>query len=134
MKKNEQRKNLLSLSLLTKAYFTEFINNHKKLRKLNIFVAYVFFSFAVISILFTISVPVTKDFVPPTELEKLQSRFITVGLAIFNLIIYGIILKWKRASQVVDILRIAFIIIVLYTDISILGRTIYALIKDRSFI
>ena len=133
MKKNEQRKNLLSLSFLTKAYFIEFINNHKKLRKLNIYIAYIFFLFAVISILFTINVPITKDFVPPTELEKLQSRFITVGLTLVNLIIYGIILKWKRANQIADILRIAFIIIVLYTDVSILGRTVYVLIKDKLF-
>ncbi len=133
MKKNEQKKNLLNFSFLTKAYFTEFINNHKKLGKLNICIAYIFFLFAVVSLLFTINVPVTKDFVPPTELEKVQSRIITGGVMIANLIIYGMVLRWRKATQVVEILRIAFIVIMFYIDISLLGRTIYALIKDRSF-
>lgn len=133
MKKNEQKKNLLSFSFLTKAYLKEFINNHKKLNKLNICIAYIFFLFAIISLLFTINVPVTKDFIPPSEFDKAQSRIISGGLLIVNLLLYGMILSWKKTNQVTEVLRIAFIIIALYIDFSLLGRTIYALIKDRRF-
>lgn len=133
MKKNEQKKNLLSFSFLTRAYFTEFFNSHKRSKKLNICIAYIFFLFAIISILFTVNVPVTKDFVTPTELEKVYSRIITGGTLIVNLIIYAMILRWKKASQIVEILKVALIIIVFYIDVSLLGRAIYELVKDRLF-
>lgn len=126
--KKDQRK--FAINRILKAYIGELIRAHKVIGVKRVIPSYFFGLFALISLLFTVVIPITDDFIPPTTWEKVQSRLITFGIMIGNLIVYGIVLNWRKAELMTMIIRIAFVTTVTYIDIAILGRTIYELLRN----
>jgi len=142
MKNDDQKKDLhdkittkqrwLVIMHIIRTYISSLWQAHKRLGALRIISSYIFFIFAMIAIMFTISVPVTSDFLGLDSWKKLQSRLITGGIAIANMIIYTIVLNWRKDQTVSMIIRSVFIFFVLYIDISIIARTVYELIMDMA--
>lgn len=115
---------------LVKTYVVELIRAHKTIGVKRVIPSYFFGLFAMISLLFTVVIPVTDDFIPPTTWEKVQSRLITFGIMVGNLIVYGIVLNWKKAELTTTVIRIAFVAMVTYIDIAVLARTVYELMRN----
>jgi hypothetical protein len=105
---------------------------HRGLGVPRIIAAYLFFAFAVCSLLFTIRVPVTSDFLTPTGWAKAQSRAITSFMMVINIIVYGIIMSWRRSDPLRIAIRVALIGSALYLDV-ILIRITYVVARDITF-
>lgn len=139
MKKKDQEKNLpnskysVKPSVMLKAYLEMIVLTHKNVGALRMIFAYIFIVFALICFWFTITVPVTSEFKPPTTGEGFGSRMISLGMMLANLISYGIIMTWKKIYPAPLPIRIAFIGIVLYIDVWLIGRVAYMLICDGNF-
>jgi hypothetical protein len=114
-------------------YFSAIVLVHKNLGALRIVAAYFFLIFAVCSLLFTIRVPVTSDFLPPTAGAKAKSRAISGIMVVINILAHSVVLNWRRSSSIPMFIRIAFIVLVFYLD-TFLVRIIYILIRDGSFL
>ena len=97
-----------------------------------ILAAYLFVVFAVCSLLFTIRVPATSDFPSPAIWAKAQSRAITGFMMIVNMVIYGIIMNWRRGGATYTAVRVAFIASAVYLDV-LLVRIIYILVSDGTY-
>jgi len=140
MKKDKQSKNSpdlhdkISISSIIRTYLTMIALTHKNVGTLRMIAAYYFVFFAFISMLFTIFVPMTSDFLPPTAWEKAESRIISGGMMIANILVYGIIMTWRRSKAAPMPIRIAFIGVVFYLDVFLVSRTIYELMRDRAFL
>ena len=105
---------------------------HMGLGSPRILAAYLFVVFAVCSLLFTIRVPATSDFLSPTVWAKAQSRAITGFMMIVNMVVYGIIMNWKRGGAIYTAIRVAFIGSAVYLD-ALLVRIIYILVSDGTY-
>jgi hypothetical protein len=117
---------------IARTYFLVIRLLHKDLGAVRIIAAYLFLIFAVLSLLFTIRVPVSSDFPPPTGEAKAQSRVITGFMMIINIIVYGIIMNWRKGSAIRTAIRIALIGSALYLDV-LLIQIVYMLIRDGTF-
>jgi len=133
-KKNstEPKKSIKPLGMM-KAYFSMLALTHRNIGALRMTAAYIFIIYALISFWFTITVPVTSEFKPPASGESLGSRLISAGIMIANLFAYGIVMTWKNAHATPLPIRIAFIAVVAYIDISLISRIAYMLIQDGKF-
>lgn len=118
---------------IVRMFFSAILLLHKGLGVWRIAFAYIFFAFALISLIFTVSVPQGAEFVPATTSAKVQSRMLTAFMMIINLGVYGIIMNWHKSSIGLIIIRITMIGLLLYFDVIIIGRVIYALIRNGSF-
>ena len=140
-KKNSKIKYKIVIPDIIRSYFTIIAITHKNIGALRIIIAYYFVIFAFISFWFTISVPVPSEYKQPTDWAKVESRLITGGMIIGNLIAYSIILAWKKKGKdswltwiAYLVTRIAIIGFVLYLDVSLIGRIIYILIREGRFL
>jgi len=105
---------------------------HKNLGAPRIIIAYVFFAFALLSLSFTIRIPVSSHFLTPSGWAKAQSRVITAFIMIVNLFVYGMIMNWRKGRAFYIAVRVVLISLALYFDV-FLVRVIYILIRDGSF-
>ena len=137
MKKNGPTKNLpeargkIGILNTILMYFSAIVLVHKNLGALRIIAAYFFLIFAVCSLLFTIRVPVTSDFLPPTAWAKAKSRAISGIMVVINILAHSMILGWRKSSAIPMVIRIAFIVLAFHLD-TFLVRIIYILIRDGS--
>ena len=135
MKKNEPTKSSpetpgkTGVLRIIRVYFSVIRLIHKDLGALRIIIAYLFVVFALLSLLFTISVPVAGDFMTPTGAAKAQSRAITGFMAVINIVIYGMIMNWRKGNAIRTTIRIALIGVALYLD-TFLILTLYILIRN----
>jgi len=140
MKEKGQKKNSVDIngdikpSEILKTYFSMIVLTHKNVGALRMAFAYVFIIFALICFWFTIAVPVTSEFKQPTTSESLGSRLISGGMMIANLFAYSIIMTWKRIHPAPLPIRIAFIALVFYINISLIGRIAYQVLIERNFL
>ena len=138
MKKSDPAKNLPELPVkagiwgIIRMFFSAFRILHSGLGARRIILAYLFFAFALASLLFTVSIPTGADFTPATTAAKVQSRVLTAFMMIVNLGVYGMIMNWHRTGKALAVIRIALIGLLLYMDVNILGRVIYTLIREGS--
>jgi len=136
MKKKKPTENLTDIHAKTgfwgvlRMYLSALRILHRGLGAPRVIAAYIFFTFAIVSILFTIRVPMGIDFMPATTAAKMQSRVLTLSMMIINLGVYGMIMSWHRSSITLIAIRIAVIGILLYFDVFILVRIIYTLIRE----
>lgn len=139
MKKKEQKKNLPDIGSATniseffRAYFATIKLIHKNLSVFRIIIMYIFIVFAIVCMLFTITVPVTSEYKSPTGWAKTESRLISGGIMVANIIIYGMIMAWRNTKSISGVIRIAFIASVSYLDIFLIGRVVYELIREGMF-
>ena len=137
MKKNGPTKNLpeargkIGVLNTIRMYFSAIVLVHKDLGALRIIAAYFFLIFAVCSLLFTIRVPVTSDFLPPTAWAKAKSRAISGIMVVINILAHSMVLGWRKSDAIPMVIRIAFIVLAFYLD-TFLVRIIYILIRDGS--
>ena len=115
---------------MVRMFWSAILLLHRGLGARRVIAAYIFFAFALLSLVFTVSIPLGADFLPATTGAKVQSRLLTVFMLFMNLGVYGMIMNWHRISAGVFIIRIGVIILLLYFDISILGRVVYTLIRN----
>jgi uncharacterized membrane protein YozB (DUF420 family) len=130
-KKSSKIKYKISIPDIIRSYFTIIAITHKNVGALRMIIAYYFLLFAFISFWFTLSVPITSEFKGG---EKIVSRLISGGLTIGNLIVYGIMIAWKKRKIALLSIRIALIGFVLYLDVFLIGRIIYILIREGRFL
>ena len=134
--KNEPEKNSPDLPIKTgvwgviRMYFSALRILHRGLGAPRVILAYLFFAFAMVSILFTVRVPMGISFTPANTAAKMQSRMLTIFMMIMNLGVYGMIMSWHRSGKKLAIVRIVVIGLLLYMDVFILGRIIYTLIRE----
>ena len=135
MKKSEQAKSLREMtpSYIIRSYFSMLLLMHKNRGALRIIAAYIFAIFAILSLWFTITVPITSDFIPPTWWEKMESRAISGFIMLANFFIYSMILSWRKGTIVTIVLRIALVGLVLYLDVFLIGCVAYVLIREGEF-
>ena len=137
MKKSKQKKNSLetqgkiSARNIIRAYLTAILILHRNLGAPRIIAAYIFVLFALLSLSFTIRVPVTTNFLPPTWWAKVQSRAITAFIMVINILVYGMIMNWRKGNVIRTAIRIALIASAIYLD-AFLIRIVYILIRDGS--
>ena len=105
---------------------------HRNLGAPRIIIAYIFFIFALLSLSFTIRIPVSSHFLTPSGWAKAQSRIITGFIMIVNLFVYGMIMNWGKGKAFYIAVRVVVISLALYFDV-FLVRVIYILIRDGSF-
>ena len=117
---------------IVRAHFSLILLVHRNLGAVRIIAAYVFAIFAVLSLLFTIKVPVTSDFLPTTGAARAKSRAISGFMMIINIVVYGMIMNWRKAGAIRTAIRIALIGLVFYLDM-FLVRIVYILIRDGTF-
>jgi len=138
MKKKKQKRNSseehgkVGVGTIIRTYLLAIRILHKGLGVPRIIVAYIFAMFAVLSLSFTIIVPVASNFLPPSEWAKAQSRAMTGLMMIMNIIVYGTIMNWRRGSVRRTVFRLAFIGSTLFLDTTLI-RTVYTLIRDGAF-
>lgn len=138
MKKKEPVKNLSDKSGKNRfmkslsIYFFVLREMHKGKGAFRITASYIFLVFALVSFIFTIKVPVTRAFLSPESWEKFQSRIISGFLIIMNLIVYNMIMNWRKGNAIQIGIRIAVIASVVYFDIMLI-RIIYILILDGTY-
>jgi hypothetical protein len=138
MKKNTQKRS--SIEKHDKVGFGEIIRNslqairilHRGLGAPRIIVSYIFALFAMLSLSFTIKVPLASNFLPPTGWAKVQSRAISGLIMLMNLFVFGMIMNWRRGSVGRTIFKLAFIGSTIFLDTTLI-RTVYTLIKDGTF-
>ncbi len=136
MKKREPAKNLPHVQVKTgvwgivRMYLFGLRVVHRGLGAPRVIAAYLFFLFAMVSLLFTIRVPMGINFTPATMAAKTLSRVLTLSMMVMNLGVYGMIMSWHKSSVALAALRIAIIGILLYFDVFILVRIIYTLIRE----
>ena len=116
---------------IIRAYLSAILLIHRNLGALRVTAAYIFAIFAVCSLLFTIRVPVLSSFLPPTREAKAQSRAITGFMMIINIIVYGMILNWRKSGTIRSAIRIVLIGVAFYLD-TFLIRVIYILMRDKA--
>jgi hypothetical protein len=135
MKKNGPTKNLPrssgkhSFLHIIRAFLSAILILHKGLGVPRIIAAYIFFIFAVLSLLLTVKVPLTSDFLSPTGWAKAQSRAITGFMTIINLVVYGVIMNWRKTGVLRTAIRATLIGSTFYIDL-LLIRITYILIRD----
>ena len=138
MKKNGPTKNSpeargkIGFLEIIRAHFSLIVLLHRNLGAVRIIAAYLFVIFAVLSLLLTVRVPVTDDFLPATGAAKARSRAISGFMMIMNILVYGMIMSWRKGQAIRTAIRIALIGLVSYLDI-FLVRIVYMLIRDGSF-
>lgn len=138
MKKKRQKRNSseehskVGVGAIIGTYLSAIRILHKDLGAPRVIVAYIFAMFAVLSLSFTIMVPMDSNFLPPSGWAKAQSRAITGLMMIMNIVVYGTIMNWRRGSVRRTIFRLAFIGSTLFLDTTLI-RTIYTLIQDGTF-
>lgn len=138
MKKKRQKKNSseehgkAGVGAIIRTYLSAIRILHKDLGAPRIIVAYIFAMFAVLSLSFTIMVPVASNFLPPSEWAKVQSRAMTGLMMFMNIVVYGTIMNWRRGRVRRTIFRLAFIGSTLFLDTTLI-RTVYTLIRDGAF-
>ena len=143
MKEKKQKKNSpkassnISISSILRIYLSMIVLTHKNVGVLRIIAAYYFILYALVSFLFTISVPITSEFKPPESGEKVVSRLISGGMIIANIIAYSIMITWnkKRTGHLPAwitrfVIQIAFISFVFYIDVFLISKIVYILIKE----
>ena len=130
MKKKRQKRNSseehgkAGVGAIIRMYLSAIRILHKDLGAPRIIVAYIFAIFAVLSLSFTIRVPVASNFLPPSGWAKTQSRAVTGLIMIMNIFVYGNVRR--------TIFRLAFIGSTLFLDTTLI-RTVYTLIRDGTF-
>ena len=138
MKKKRQKRNSseehgnVGVGAIIRMYLSAIRILHKDLGAPRIIVAYIFAIFAVLSLSFTIRVPVASNFLPPSGWAKTQSRAITGLIMIMNIVVYGTIMNWRRGNVRRTIFRLAFIGSTLFLDTTLI-RAVYMLIRDGTF-
>ncbi len=134
MKKKEPVEKSPKISFLKslRMYFVVLKAMHKGKGPLRIIAAYIFFIFALFSFIFTIKVPVTRAFLTPGGWEKTQSRIISGFLILLNLIVYNMIMNWRKGNLIQVIIRIIVLASAIYLD-ALLIRIIYVLILDGTY-
>jgi hypothetical protein len=138
MKKSDPKKNLpeprgkIKILYIIRVYLTVIRILHRNLGAPRIIAAYLFFAFAILSLLFTVKVPVSSHFLAPTDRAKTQSRGITGFIMIINLLVYGIIMNWRKGGNFHTIIRIALIGMALFFNTFLLQVT-YILVRDGTF-
>jgi len=136
MKEKDQKKNSVdikkssAISDILRLYGTMFVLTHKNVGALKMIAAYYFMLYAFISLSFTIWVPVTSEFMMPTSGETIVSRLISGGMIIMNIIAYTIMITWGKGKTRMLILRILFIVFVLYLNVSLISRILYLMIRE----
>ena len=105
---------------------------HRDLGALRIIAAYTFFAFAVLSLMFTIKTPVSRHFLTPDDAAKMQSRGITGLIMIMNLIVYGMIMNWRRGNAARTAIRIALIGLTICLDVFLIQIS-YILVYERIY-
>lgn len=103
---------------------------HRGLGPTRVIIAYLFFLFALVSLLFTIKVPMGANFQPATLAAKTLSRVLTLVMMIMNFGVYGMVMSWHKSRAGLTIIRIAVMGILLYFDVFIIVRTIHRLIQE----
>ena len=137
MKKNDLKRNLpethgkINFLGIIRAYFSAILLLHRNLGALRIIAAYVFAIFALCSLLFTVRVPVTSHFLPPTEWVKAKSRAISGVIMLINIFVYGMILNWRKSGAIPMAIRIVLIGLALYLDVFLI-RIVYIIIRDMA--
>ncbi len=138
MKKSDPKKNSpesrgkIKILYIIRVYLTVVRILHRNLGAPRIIAAYLFFAFAILSLLFTIRVPVSSHFLAPTDRAKTQSRGITGFIMIINLLVYGIIMNWRKGGNFYTIIRVALIGMALFFNIFLVQVT-YILVLDGTF-
>lgn len=117
---------------IVRAHLSLILLVHRNLGAGRIIAAYLFAIFAVLSLLFTIRVPVTSDFLPTTGAAKAKSRTISGFMMIMNIVVYGMIMNWGKGRAIRTAIRIALIGLVFYLDM-FLARIVYILIREGTF-
>ena len=117
---------------IVRMFFSAFRILHSGLGAPRIILAYLFLAFAFVGLIFTVSIPTGADFTLATAAAKVQSRILTAFMMIVNLGVYGMIMNWHRTGKGLAVIRIALIGLLLYMDVTILGRVIYTLIREGS--
>ena len=136
MKKTGPAKRTLELPVKTgiwgivRMFLSAFRILHSGLGAPRIILAYLFFAFAFVSLMFTVRIPTGTDFVFASAAAKVQSRMLTAFMMIVNLGVYGMIMNWHRTGKWLAAIRIALIGLLLYMDVKVLGRVIYTLIRE----
>jgi len=139
MKRNGQTKDSpkargkIGFLKIIRAHFLLILLVHRNLGAVRIIAAYLFAIFAVLSLLFTIRVPVTSDFLPVTAEAKVKSRAISGFMMIINIVAYGMIMNWRKGKAIRTATRVAIIGLVFYLD-TFLVRIVYMLIRDGTFL
>lgn len=139
MKKNERTKSSLNRRRskpaggIARFYFPTLLEAHRNAGALRIIIAYVFAIFALLSLWFTVELPITSDFLPPTEGAKAESRAITIGMAIANILTYSVVLNWRKNSRTPMFIRVIFVCMIFYFDVFLIGRVVYELIRAGAF-
>ena len=105
---------------------------HRNLGAPRIIIAYIFFIFALLSLSFTIKIPLSSHFLTPSGWAKAQSRVITGFIMLVNLFVYGMVMNWGKGKAFYIAVRVVTISLALYFD-AFLVRVIYILIRDGSF-
>ena len=106
---------------------------HKGLGAPRIIAAYIFFAFALLSLLFTIKLPVVKGSPAPTDWAKSQSRGITGLMIIVNLLVYGIIMNWRKGNAVRTAIRVCLIGLAFYLDTYLIRVVFYIITGEGTF-
>ena len=138
MKKRKPPKNISDLRVkggvwgVIRMYLSAIRLLHKGLGVPRVIFAYLFFLFAIVSLLFTVRVPTSVNFLPATSAAKLQSRVLTFVMMIMNLSVYGMIMNWHRISRGIAAIRVVVIGILLYFDVFILMRILYTLVREST--
>lgn len=136
MRKNTSRKDPSDLPVKTsfraiiRMYFSALRILHRGLGIPRVIVAYLFFVFAMISLLFIIRVPMGISFTPATTAAKMQSRALAGFMMLMNTGVYSMIMSWHRSGKRLAAVRIFVIVLLLYMDVYILGGIIYTLIRE----
>ncbi len=138
MKKSGPTKNLPNkqerggIPGIIRAYVSVIRILHKNLGAPRIIAAYIFFLFAVLSLSFTIRIPMSSHFPIPDEWARAQSRLITGFIMVINLLVYGIIMNWGKGGVFYVVIRIALISAALYLNV-FLVQIVVVLIRDGTF-
>lgn len=102
-------------------YFSVLRILHSGLGAPRIIAAYLFFAFALLSLLFTVRTPLDSDSMP-------HLRLLTGFMIIMNLGVYGIVMNWHKSGRLLIVLRLIVTGLLLYLDVFILLRGVYAFI------
>ncbi|MBD3183458.1 hypothetical protein GF312_14260 [Candidatus Poribacteria bacterium] len=139
MKEKDQKKNStektnrITHAEIIKLHLHAFVLMHKGISVWRIIAAYLFLLFAILSFVFTIKIPVSNQFLTPTDAAKTQSRGITIFMTVVNLIVYGVILNWNKRSGFRAAIRIALIGVAFYLDM-FLVQVLYVMIREGHFL
>jgi hypothetical protein len=132
-KNSPERRDKIGFLEIVRAHLSLILLVHRNLGAVRITAAYLFATFAMLSLLFTIRVPVTSDFLPTTGEAKAKSRAISGFMMISNILVYGMIMNWRKAGAIRTAIRITLIGLVFYLDM-FLVRIVYILIREGTLL